>query len=293
MKLNYTKSIKLNTNSLMPNIGIGTFGIKCPDVLEQVLDVSLETGYRLIDTAACYKNEHLIGECLPKLLVKHNLKREDVFITTKLAPKDLDSKLAVKAFEQSMSNLKTDYIDLYLIHWPGRRGKKVADPQNEEFRKNAWKALEKIYLDTKKIRNLGVSNFTKKHLMQMKEYSSVVPAVNQCELHPDYLNQDVMDYCKVNEIHYQAYSSLGQGSLVSDDRMKGLMKNFPNKTAAQVLLKWGLQQGCSVLPKSTNPKHIIENFDVNNFELTPSDIITIKNHIYANKKYAWSPQLVA
>ena len=293
MKLNYTKSIKLNTNSKMPSVGIGTFGIKCPKVLEKVLDVALETGYRLIDTAACYKNEHLIGECLPKLLVKHSLKREDIFITTKLAPKDLDSELAVKAFEKSMDNLKVKYIDLYLIHWPGKRGKKVADPQNEEFRKNTWKSLEKIYLQSKKIRNLGVSNFTVKHLKQMKEYSNVVPAVNQCELHPDYLNQDVMDYCKANEIHYQAYSSLGQGSLVSDERMESLMKHFPDKTAAQVLLKWGLQQGCSVLPKSTNPKHIVENFDINKFELTSNDMITIQNHIYQNKKYAWSPHLVA
>ena len=189
MSLKQINNFKLNTGIKIPSIGIGTFGIKSEDVMMKVLDAGLGCGYRLIDTATVYKNERIIGKCLPEVLKKHNLNREDIFITTKLSPQDLDLK-AHDAVERSLNNLQLDYIDLYLIHWPGRKGKKVEDPINKDLRRKAWLSLEKVFLETDKIKNLGVSNFKLKHLKQLEEYSKTIPAVLQSELHPDYLNED-------------------------------------------------------------------------------------------------------
>lgn len=284
----------LNSGLQMPSIGVGTFGIKSLEVIELVLDTALACGYRLIDTASVYRNEHLIGQCLPQLLKKHGLKRDEVFITTKLSPRDLDAEKAPIAFEKSLNNLGLEYVDLYLIHWPGRQGKKVEDPINAKFRAEAWQALEKIHMESHKIRHLGVSNYTIRHLKEMSGYAKTVPAVLQSELHLDYLNAEVFDYCKQNSIHYQAYSSLGQGSLVADKRFEGFMQRFSKKTFAQVLLRWGLQQGCSVLPKSCNPVHIRENFDLNDFVLSTDDFDALHECCQGDtKKYAWDSVHVA
>jgi len=277
----------LNNGRRMPSIGIGTFTVKTEEKVASILDSALKAGYRLIDTASVYKNESHIGKVLPELLEANNLKRKDVFITSKLSPKDLDGERAQTAFYASLEKLGLDYIDLYLIHWPGRQGIKTEDPRNYNFRKDAWCALEKIYLETDKMRSLGVSNFCVNHLKQLQDYGETVPAVLQSEFHPDYLSLDVRNYCHDNNIHFQAYSSLGQGRLINDDRFQSLAAKY-DKTIPQLLLRWGLQHNCSVLPKSVDCKHICENFDINSFVISDDDmdIIEAKGK---HEKYAWDP----
>ena len=277
----------LNNGCKMPSIGIGTFTVKTVESVSTVIDSALKAGYRLIDTAGVYKNESHIGEILPELLDKNNLQRKDVFITSKLSPKHLDSEAATAAFYSSLDKLGLEYIDLYLIHWPGRKGIRTEDPRNYEYRKQAWSSLEKIYLETDKMKCIGVSNFCTSHLKQLEEYGQVCPAVLQNELHPDYLSPDLMKYCAEKNIHFQAYSSLGQGKLVNDERFQCIAEKY-QKTIPQVLLRWGLQQKCSVLPKSVNSNHIRENFNINNFSISNDDMDFIKG-VGKHQKYAWDP----
>nr|XP_002124922.3 uncharacterized protein LOC100179582 [Ciona intestinalis] len=282
--------VTLNNGVKMPMVGLGTFQIKSEDIFHQTLDSALGCGYRLIDTAAVYKNEHLITSCLPELLEKYGLKREDVFVTTKLGPKDLSEEMVEGAVEASLKKMGLDYVDLYLIHWPGRQGVKGGDGVNVCCRRGVWKRIEEIYLKSGKIKSIGISNYLLKHLVEMSEYWTVVPAVLQNEFHPDYVDYDVIKFCKDNGIHFQSYSSLGQARLVDDPRFIEIAEKY-RKTVAQVLLKWSLQHGCSVIPKSTQKSHIEENAKIFDFEISDEDLEII-GKVGTNTKYAWDPQHV-
>ena len=274
-----------------PKIICGMFQIKDREVVRNVIDHALGYGYRSFDTAAVYKNEAFIGDVLPSLLQKYHLTREDVFITTKLGPKDLASESAINALDMSLRNLKLDYVDLFLIHWPGKQGLKQTDVLNKQCRHNAWLALEKVHKSSNKIRHLGVSNYTLRHLTEMKSYATKLPDVVQNEFHPDFQDEDVLKFCHDHEIHFQAYSPLGSSKLVNDKRFDCFSCKY-GKSIEQVLLKWSLQKGCSIIPKTVSPNHLKENFDIfNNFVLDEEDVIAISK-LGKQLKYCWNPENV-
>ncbi|XP_046846962.1 9,11-endoperoxide prostaglandin H2 reductase-like isoform X2 [Xenia sp. Carnegie-2017] len=260
------------------------------DIVFKALDSALKSGYRMFDTASAYKNEEDIGKSLKILLPKYGLKRSDIFITSKLAPYDQGLDTAYSACLRSIENIGYEYLDLYLIHWPGAAQLKREDPVNLTRRKESWKALEKL-LREGRVKSIGVSNYTVKHLEEMKTYSTVLPAVNQVEYHP-YLNQKtLLKYCKDNNIAMQAYSSLGIGKLVHDSVFVDIGKKY-GKTSAQVLYRWAIEHDVAILPKSTNSSHIEQNMEIFAFTLSPEDMITLDN-MDKNTHFCWNPNEVA
>lgn len=270
----------------MPLIGFGTYKTQGKDVIASVLDAAFSAGYRAIDTAAVYRNEEDIGACLPGLLDKYNLTRADIFITSKLAPKDQGRAKCRDAFHQSLSQLRTKYLDLYLIHWPGTQAMKPHDEQQKELRKQSWFELES-FVNEGKLRAIGISNYQPGHLKELLEYCNIRPAVFQNEHHPHLIQKEVMDLCHENGIHYQAYSSLGtsaKDNLVLTDPVIQEIANKHKKSVAQILLRWAVQHDVGIIPKSTNAVHIAENMNVFNFSLTSEDLEKIgkldKQHHY-------------
>lgn len=279
----------------MPAVGLGTYRIRNSDVLFRTVDCALAAGYRLFDTAAVYQNELFLGYALRKLLPKHGLTREDVFVTTKLSPAALSGDLVADAFRKSFDNIGLDYIDLYLIHFPGAAKLNAQSPQNKELRIEAWKEFIKLY-DQGKVKAIGVSNFTITHLTELIEATGIEPMVNQVEWHPHYFQPDLLQYCDSHNIRLQAYCSFG-GLAVSNNTLmeEPIVRQIYAKykaTPAQVLLAWSLQRGVAVIPKSLTPHRIKSNIQIN-FRLTQEDLAQLDTLGAANMKYSWDPKLVA
>lgn len=284
------KTFQLSNGLCLPAIGLGTFRIKGQEDIDLAVNSALKEGYKLIDTASVYRNESFIASALK------NIDRKSLFITSKLAPKDQGLSKAKIAVEKSLENLQTDYLDLFLIHWPGASGLKVEDPQNSQLRKESWQVLEDFY---KKgiLKSIGVSNYNIEHLKDLLESCKIKPHVNQIEVHPHYQQKELVDFCVKNDIHVTAYSSLGttqpannQKNLLISDPVVAKIAENKNISNAQVLLLWALQKNLSVLPKSTNPEHIRENIDIKS-ELTVEEIELLDN-IETKIKYAWNSELV-
>jgi len=254
-------TIKLNDGNEIPLLGLGTYDIRGEDVIKAI-GYAFEAGYRHIDTAKSYYNEEEIGDAIKK----QSLPREEIFITTKLDNDDHGYKEAIKAFEKSLSKLKVEYIDLYLIHWP-YNGKRI----------ETWRAFE--HLQQKGlIKSIGVSNFTAKHLQELIDNCEVVPAVNQFEFNPFIYQKDIADFCKGNNIAIEAYSPIARNQRSNDKDVKNISEKY-HKTPAQILLRWSLQHGAIVIPKSSNKERIIENTMIFDFTLSDDDmkILNAKN----------------
>ncbi|CAI5445433.1 unnamed protein product [Caenorhabditis angaria] len=277
----------------MPLIGIGTWQIKKEQTLYEVIDAGFKNGYRFIDTAQVYQNEATIGRCLERLLPIHGLTRKDIFITSKLAPSNAGAEKAPKSIENSMKDLKTDYLDLLLIHWPGS-WLKSEDEKNRELRKESWKVLEGL-LESGKLKSIGVSNFEIQHLEELKNISSIVPSVNQVEYHPHFHQDDLVKYCQDNDIHFQAYSSLGSPTyrekLSQDEVIKELAEKY-QVSIPVLLLGFAYCQGISVLPRTTNPEHAIANFQVTKLVISQEDIEKLLK-INVDHKTCWDPRVVS
>ncbi|XP_045168314.2 glyoxal reductase-like [Mercenaria mercenaria] len=277
----------------MPIIGLGTFKLRGRDLVFQTLEAALAAGYRSIDTAAVYRNEGDIGESLKVLLPKFSLQREDLFITSKLGPKDQGAGKCRQACLKSLENMQTDYFDLYLIHWPGTQGKKPEDQSNIQHRQESWKDLEDLQKEGK-LRAIGISNYEQRHLEELLSYSSIPPAVLQIEHHPHLVQTSLVSYCKQHNIHFQAYSSLGTTSddnkLLKDPTVVTIAESY-KRTPAQILLRWAVQQDIGVIPKSTNPVHIKENIDIFSFSLSDSDMDKLSN-LDSQHHYCWNPASV-
>ncbi len=254
MELLQPVTSKLNNNIIMPLIGLGVYDMYHHEA-EQAVESALEIGYKLIDTACMYQNEKEIGNAIKR----SSIKREDIFITTKLNNTYHGYDQALKAFDVSLQKLQLDYIDLYLIHWPIKSG-----------RRESWRALEKLYID-KRVRAIGVANYTVPFLQELKTYASFIPAVNQIEFTPWLFQKDVLDYCNNEGIQMQSYSPLTRGIKFNDPRLIQLSKKY-EKTPAQIILNWNIQLGVSTIPKSVKRERLQENFDALNFKLTLEDI---------------------
>jgi diketogulonate reductase-like aldo/keto reductase len=253
-KLNISSKIKLNNGIDMPIFGLGTWPLKGKGAYQAVL-WALDIGYRLIDTASFYGNEKDIGDALHHSEVA----REDLFITTKVWNSEQGYNSTLEAFNRSLKRLNLDYIDLYLIHWP------ISNLRNE-----TWKALEKIY-ESERVRAIGVSNYTIKHLEQLLELSPSIPTVNQIEFSPFLYQKQLMEYCQSKRIVVEAYSPLTRGRRFNNNIIKNLVQKY-NKTPAQILIRWGLQHDIIEIPKSGNKEHLLENSEVFDFNLEEQDM---------------------
>ncbi|HCW72529.1 MAG TPA: aldo/keto reductase [Clostridiaceae bacterium] len=253
---------KLNNGIEIPSLGFGVFKVKEGDeVFRSVLE-ALEAGYRLIDTAAIYGNEEGVGRAIKA----SGLKREEIFLTTKLWNTDQGYDKAFEAFETSLKKLDTDYVDLYLIHWPGK----------DKF-VESYKALEKLYKD-KKVRAIGVCNFHIHHLEELMAETEVVPAMNQIELHPLMNQREILNFCKEKGIQVEAWGPLMQGKGDLEAQVFVDLGNKYSKSPAQVILRWHHQNGVLAIPKSVTPSRIRENIDIFDFELSDEDMKKIDAH---------------
>ena len=244
----------LSNGVKMPVLGFGTF--KVPDGKQTVEAVrtALEIGYRHIDTAAIYKNEDSVGQAIKE----SGVPREEIFLTSKVWNSDQGYESTLKAFEQSLERLDTDYLDLYLIHWP------------KALNKETWRALEKLYKDGR-VRAIGVSNFKEHHLEEIMEVAEIKPMVNQVEFHPQLAQPELLHFCKVNDIQVVAWGPLMQGKIFEFELIKELAEKY-NKTIAQVALRWDIQNGVVTIPKSINPVRIKGNSEIFDFQITEEDM---------------------
>ena len=253
-------TITLNSGTAMPQLGFGVFKVP-DDETAAAVSAAFEAGYRAIDTAAMYRNEGGVG----KAIADSGIARDELFITTKLNNDGHGTDAALRAFEVSRTRLGLDYVDLYLIHWPL--------PAQDRY-VQTWQAFEKLKRDGL-ARAIGVSNFKPAHLQRLFDKTDVVPALNQVELHP-YLTQDVLRaFDAQHGIATEAWSPIARGGdLLSDPAITALAEKY-SKTPAQIVIRWHLQLGNVVIPKSVTPSRIAENFDVFDFELAEDDVTSI------------------
>ena len=262
-KYNTDKKIVLNNGLEIPCIGLGTYQIRKKSEIENVIKIGYNTGYKLIDTAVVYGNEKLIGDALKKLKIKRN----DIFIITKIYKGDMKYDKVKKSIESSLKKLQTDYIDIVLIHWP--------EVENSEDRIKVWKALEES-VEEKKVKMIGVSNFCKIHLEQILNNCKIKPVINQIECNPIYYDEETINYSEQNGIIIQAYCPFAEWNkkLVENDIIVNIAKN-KNKSVSQIILEWLLQKNKIPLPKSVHGDYIKQNFDLNGFYLTEEEMAQI------------------
>jgi diketogulonate reductase-like aldo/keto reductase len=266
-------TVKLNTGDKMPEIGFGTWKISNQNDAKKAVKTAIKVGYKLIDTAKIYGNEEGVGEGIKE----GGVDREELFVTTKLWNDDQGYESGLKAFDESLKRLGLEYVDLYLIHWPGT-----------DRRAEAWKALQEIQSQGL-AKNIGVSNYTVRHLEEVLSSSKVVPAVNQIEFHP-FIYEDqkeVLEYCKKNKIVVEAYSPLARARDMENTTLHAIAVRH-GKTIAQVMLRWAIQHGTVPIPKSTNPGRTKENIEVFDFDLAEEEMNTI-NRLSTNKRVTWDP----
>lgn len=249
-------SLELNDGHRIPQLGFGVFQIPPENTTDAVLH-ALRTGYRSIDTAAAYGNEAEVGEAI----ARSDLGREEVFVTTKLWNNDHGRDSALRAFERSLRRLGHDYLDLYLIHWPNPARNRHVE---------TWQALCELK-DEGRVRSIGVSNFMVEHLEQIIDATGVVPVLNQIELHPRFQQAQLRQMHAQRGILTEAWSPLGQGQELRDRTIEEMASRH-GRTPAQVVLRWHVQLGNIVIPKSATPSRIEENFDIFDFELSEGDM---------------------
>ncbi|MCR9039139.1 aldo/keto reductase [Bacillus sp. L381] len=249
----------LHNGVKMPWFGIGVFKVEEGAELVNAVKTALVHGYRSVDTAAIYGNEEGVGEGIRQGLQEAGLKREDIFVTSKVWNADLGYEETLKAFDTSLEKLGLDYLDLYLIHWPVE-GKYI----------DAWRALETLYRNGR-IKAIGVSNFQIHHLKHLMKETEIKPMINQVEYHPRLTQKELQAFCDEQGIQLEAWSPLMQGQLLDHPVLQEIAQKY-GKSAAQVILRWDLQNGVITIPKSTKKHRIEENANVFDFELSAEDM---------------------
>ncbi len=261
-------TITLNDKHKMPILGLGTWQSKSGQEVEQAVLFALKNGYTHIDTAKIYGNEESIGNAIKK----SKIARKNLFITTKI--RNIDHSNVRKALESSLKKLQTDYVDLYLIHWPVKESIQT------------WKVFEELQ-KSGKIKSIGVSNFTIRHLEEFKKHTKITPAVNQVEFSPFLYQKELLDYCKKNQIQLVAYSPLAHAKKLEHKTIVSLAQKY-NKTPAQIMLRWAIQHDVVVIPKSVKEHRIIENAQLFDFEIKAADM-KILDSLNENYRTCWDP----
>ncbi|RSX54289.1 glyoxal reductase [Bifidobacterium goeldii] len=252
-------TIMLNNGTVIPQVGLGVFQTPDGETTANAVEAALTAGYRHVDTAMIYGNERSVGEGIRR----SGVPRGDMFLTTKLWNDDIRARRGKAAFEESLERLGVDYVDLYLIHWP-------ADGWQQ-----AWDDLQEIYASGR-AKAIGVSNFQQHHIEELSKNSDVTPAVDQIESSPQFDNQELIDFLATKGIATEAWSPLGGtgGNLLSDPTLAKIGAKY-GKSPAQVVIRWHIQRGVIVLPKSTHAERIRQNFDVFDFVLSDADMAAV------------------
>ena len=266
----------LNNGVAIPRLGLGVYQLGRGHATENAVTWALEAGYRHVDTAAMYGNEAEVGTALKRAFTAGLVRREDVFVTTKLWNSDHGYDEALRAFDASHRRLGLEQIDLYLIHWPVPRR-----------RLDSWRALERI-LGEGRCRAIGVSNYMVQHLEELLSHAKIPPAVNQIELHPWCQQRDVVAFCKRHEIAVVAYSPLTKGARLRD-RSLAVIARETHRTPAQVLLRWSLQKGFVTIPKSAKRERIVENAAIFDFELSAAQMSAL-DRFNEESHITWDPR---
>jgi diketogulonate reductase-like aldo/keto reductase len=254
------EKITLNNGVEMPILGYGVFQIPDAKECEQSVLEAINVGYRLIDTAAAYLNEEAVGKAIKKCGVK----RDELFITTKLWVQDAGYENTKKAFEKSLTKLGLDYLDLYLIH----------QPYNDIY--GSWRAMEELYKQGK-VRAIGISNFQPDRVMDLITFNDIVPAVNQIETHPFIQQNETQRFLQENKVQIESWGPFAEGrNHIFENELLLSIAAKCNKTVAQVILRWLIQRGVVAIPKSVKKERIKENFDIFDFKLSPEDMATIQ-----------------
>ena len=266
------KKLTLSNGVEIPVLGFGTYKIEDDTTALNSVREAIKAGYRHIDTASFYKNEENVRNGINEGLKFIGLKREDIFVTTKVWNTEQGYKNTLHAFNNSLQRLNMDYVDLYLIHWPVT--KDYADEWQSRI-KETWKAMEKLYNEGK-IRAIGVSNFLVHHLEELISGCEIKPMVNQIEFHPGHNQKETVEFCKKHGIVVEAWGPLGRGVILENEFLSEIAKKY-NKTIAQICLRWIIQQDIVALPKSVTQKRIKSNFEIFDFELSREDMDKITN----------------
>jgi diketogulonate reductase-like aldo/keto reductase len=253
-----SSQVKLVNGIEMPSLGLGVFRSKEGAEVENAVKCALKAGYRSIDTAAIYGNERGVARAIPE----SGIPRNEIFITTKVWNSDQGYHSTFSAFEESLEKLQTDYIDLYLIHWP-----------KGQISTETWKAMEELY-EQGRVRSIGVSNFLLHHLKHLLDNARIKPMVNQYEFHPRLIQPDLLQFCQENQIQPEAWRPIMEGKVKEIPLFQELSQKYW-KSPVQIVLRWDIQKGVVAIPKSVKPERIIHNADIFNFELDPMDIAQI------------------
>ena len=252
-------TLKLHNGIEMPAIGFGTYKTQAGTEAVNAVKFALQNGYRHIDTAAVYNNEESVG----KGIRESGIARESVFLTSKLWNTERGYDSVFNAFEKTISDLQVDYLDLYLIHWPANM---TQFDNAKEINASTWKAMEELYRQ-KKVKAIGISNFLSHHIDDLLESAQVIPMVNQIEYHPGWRQQATVDKCIQHNILVEAWSPLGRGRVLEEPVLTEIAHKY-NKSAAQVCIRWCLQNNIAPLPKSVTESRILSNLDVEDFQLS-------------------------
>ena len=272
--MDISSKVRLNNGVEMPWLGLGVFRSEEGAEVENAVKTALENGYRSIDTAAIYQNERGVGNAIRE----SGVKREEIFLTSKVWNNQQGYESTLAAFDESLEKLQTDYLDLYLIHWP--KGKRSVE---------SWKALEELY-SKGKIRAIGVSNFLVHHFEVFLPECKVIPAVNQVEFHPELVQPELSEYCKKKGIQPEAWSPIMKGKVNDIPVMREIAAKY-GKTPVQVVLRWDIQKGVVTIPKSVHAERIISNTQIFDFELSDEDMAII-DALDGNKRIGFHPDKI-
>ncbi|WP_431804979.1 aldo/keto reductase [Halobacillus andaensis] len=269
--LNLSTTVELSNGTHIPLLGLGVYKVDSGEEVYQTVQSALKLGYRHIDTASFYGNETGVGQAVKD----SRIPREELFITTKVWNDEQGYEETLQAFERSLACLQMDYVDLYLIHWPVP-GKFI----------DTWRALETLYQNGR-VRAIGVSNFLEYHLDDLLLHAEITPMVNQVEFHPQLYLEDLLDYCKKNNIQLEAWSPLARAQYLHHPLLHELGEKY-GKSAAQIILRWDVQHGVVTIPKSTKPPRQKENAEIFDFELSREEMEAI-NALHCNGRVGSDP----
>lgn len=258
-------TVTFHNGNTMPTVGLGTFRCKDGEELVNAVRHAIVSGYRSIDTAKIYDNETSVGEGIRQGIEAAGITRADLFITSKIWLTDYGYESAKEAYKTSLKKLGLDYLDLYLIHWPGTEPEKYIE---------TWKALEELYNEGK-VRNIGVSNFKEEHLEELLQSASVKPVINQVEFHPHLLQEGLREYLEEKHIVGESWSPLMNGAILDNEVIKEIAEKH-GKTPAQIIIRFNMDNNVVVIPKSVTPSRIEENIQVFDFTLDAEDMKKIK-----------------
>lgn len=269
--------IDFHNGNTMPQLGLGVFRVENDDTAKDAVKHAIINGYRSIDAALVYGNEEMVGRGIQEGMAAADIRREDLFITSKLWFDSFGRDNVEQGYQTSIDNLGLDYLDLYLIHWPGT---------DESVMIETWKGMEALY-ESGKVKNIGVSNFNIEHLEVLKSQTSIKPVINQVEFHPYFTQQELRTYLDTESIYMESWSPLMNAEILTDETINAIAEEI-GKSPAQVVIRWNIEHGVVTIPKSITPHRIEENINIFDFSLTANQMERI-DALNENKRIGPNP----